>query len=125
MKATELRIGNLIYDICGGKCVVRGITSKGIWIRDKGGPASENSFNPIPITEQWLLKSGLYKHDGCDYYLCVRCEMAVYLESDYCRVYAFNEVDESQWLLNHHLQYLHQLQNLFFALTGEELTITT
>ena len=84
----------------------------------------ENGFEPIPLTEEWLLKFGFKKKMG--FYeirgkrsklMLVKSTLRINLaqqcitEITYGDCYAFN------------LSSVHQLQNLYFALTGEELTI--
>jgi hypothetical protein len=102
----------------------------GIWINtpDKGDHQVQDGIeihllegnppNPIPLTEEWLLKFGFEKQQDGD--------LTIYPGKN---CYAFSE----QWIHNGYptsdsnalmkCKYVHQLQNLFFALTGEELTI--
>jgi hypothetical protein len=78
----------------------------------------EGDFRKILLTEEWLLKLGFVwsiQHQafylkGFDYVLDV-CK-------DYCRVIKHRRTGEV--LIN--VQYVHQLQNLYFALTNQELT---
>ena len=69
---------------------------------------------PIPLTEGWLLKFGAYNS------LYMR-----YLDFGYFDIYKLNEVwyVEKEGVTLCELKYVHQFQNLYFALTGEELTI--
>ncbi len=79
-------------------------------------------FTPIHLTEEWLLKFGF--------------EIAFADEAFKEALYGDNPVTEDYLIIlknvsnywfyrNGHfkIRYVHQLQNLFFALTGEELTI--
>ena len=78
--------------------------------------------NPIPLTEEWLLKFGFEKtlnqykkltlsnKIGCDNIPFI----ILFLDNQY-------QYDDLRFRTN--IEYVHQLQNLFFALTGEELTI--
>jgi hypothetical protein len=101
MKANELRIGNYVYDTLGkvNTYIVK---------------EPHNQVKPIPLTEEWLLKfgferSGLYN---------VKDEVYVYDEyglTDTGFEYRFNYTQIK-------LKYVNQLQNLYFALTGKELT---
>lgn len=71
-------------------------------------------INPIPLTDEWLLNFGFDKND---HYAC------------YSKIVKSGEfvLDENFVLcdiqLNVKLEYVHQLQNLYFSLTGEELTL--
>ncbi|MBP1165050.1 hypothetical protein JOE44_001934 [Chryseobacterium sp. PvR013] len=103
MEASELRIGNFV-EYNG---FVRNIVSLNL--------GTEVNALPIPLTEEWLLKFGFIKVLD---YPCFRLE-GLQIE--------FNGFD-SQWgsgLLDEKtvIKYVHQLQNLFFALKGKELTI--
>lgn len=66
---------------------------------------------PIPLTEEWLLK--WFGEDGVGCYAEENNMVELFLNNgDYL-------------IPKNRLQYVHQLQNLYFALTGEELTLTT
>lgn len=80
----------------------------------------EFPLNPIPLTEEILLKLGFEKltskKDGflADTYTCKKgTSFIVYFDGVRLSV--------SFWQGNEK-KYVHQLQNLYFALTGEELT---
>lgn len=72
-------------------------------------------FEGIPLTEEWLLKFGF---SGALYYFKSGFEFSLKKQSDGF-VMIINDYEEC-WP---EIQYVHQLQNLYFALTGEELTI--
>lgn len=127
MKANELRIGNLVH------CILLG-TSKVLELRNDGISicSPDNNLNAyfipnkdlhrlelIPLTEEWLLKMGGVKllGDEWNYRLSIG---AIYIRF---RVYKTVYSDLEGIYLGQHIQYVHQLQNLYFALTGEELTI--
>jgi hypothetical protein len=116
MKANDLRIGNLVYVSDNETNIIfKEITPINIhnlmhltgW--DKSPIDIE--FEPIQLTEEWLLKFGFEKNGT----------IAI--------LYTLNNVDV--WELNGGfanildlpIQYVHQLQNLYFALTNQELTI--
>lgn len=119
--AKELRIGNYINDAFGGMVVVRGVTSKGIWIRDDGFPASEQAFSGIALTEKWLIDLGIEKIDDQLYWL-VKDEIAI----DSVMFCAFAHVKGNNYVpIVDRLRYVHKLQNLYVDLTGKELEINT
>lgn len=88
-------------------------------------PQSPKSFYGIPLTPEWLERSGFRKDMGGGGGL-------LEFENGFICFYDMNNPlvgysGVSDELINggpiHNLNYVHQLQNLYFALTGEELTI--
>ena len=113
MKATELRLNNYVTDV----------EDNDIYQIDKTWfaylPKSINNIQPIPLTEQWLKDFGF--------------EIGVSGKS------TFAEIPEPNWFImskndneavwnpyflrsKGKCEYVHQLQNLYFCLTGKELT---
>lgn len=74
-------------------------------------------FNPIPLTEEWLLNFGFRKREGQTYYHLKFDKTWVSLDSILVKWYG-NDVGGITMI-----DYVHQLQNLFFALEGEELSV--
>ena len=123
MKANELRIGNLVEGIRIGK--VKSIFITHFQVDDFDGITLGNSlqlnFKPIPLTEEWLLKLG-FKESLLGVYF-------PYPYNDFELGY-FGSVNGSKkgYVITslvgkmEGIKYVHQLQNLYFALTGEELT---
>jgi hypothetical protein len=117
MKASELRIGNFVKSI-DIEYVVSQIDVHG----NIKGVEGDTSFNldkttePIPLTSEWLLKFGFKEYKG------------YYIEKEYGIIsFYFNHLDELtcevyDWTFRN-IKYVHQLQNLYFGLTGEELII--
>lgn len=114
MKATELRIGNIvdlgnriakIIEIGYSSCVVVDLEKTQDTIEDY------ERVQGLILTDEWLLKFGFKK-----------------IKTNNCTYWTLNNVDV--WELNGGfandldipIQYIHQLQNLYFALTNEELT---
>ena len=71
----------------------------------------------IPLTEEWLLKLGFQKREGQTYYHLKLDKTWVSLDSILVKWYG-NDVGGLTMI-----DYVHQLQNLFFALEGEELQL--
>ena len=126
MKANELRIGNWINSQFGGIQEVVDVMCDGVNTLKYEGINYE-FINPIPLTEEWLLKFGFEKDfDGSFMFGIIsifkdkrlKQNVYIYTESTY-------KYSDGQWvvILDLKLQYVHQLQNLYFALTGEELTL--
>jgi len=106
MELNELRIGNYYYWSAEGKNYDLKVR------REDFSNDNYKNFKPIPLTEEWLIKFGFEETDyaGDCYYLG---SLQIDLSDFEC---AFN----TNWL-DCKTQYLHQLQNLYFALTGKEL----
>jgi hypothetical protein len=127
MKTNELRIGNFInHEDFNVPMMVSGVLldDNRIRVAAIGGQSTVmvgGSWSPIAITEEWLLKFGFeLKSGGISY---DKGKLSIYLgdtilSDDNGRTY-FN----SWVILEHSPPHVHQLQNLFFALTNEELTI--
>lgn len=119
MKAEDLRIGNWIKQAFG-YCQVRGTAKNAIWLNDEGGPVLIDSFmliEPIPITEDILLKCGFYQKNN----LFILKDITLQLIN--CGTEIDNHLGFVLLGFNNEIKYVHQLQNLYFALTGEELII--
>lgn len=138
MKASELRIGNF-YNQFGNITEVDWSVLKDL----KDAPIDQLWCKPIPLTEEWLQKFGfekiknnreffysdVFKHENDAYntWFCVYFfnynatgESAQYYKS----YFETRHHGKIEYLDNYgNFDYVHQLQNLFFALTGKELTI--
>ena len=101
----ELRIGNWIQD--GNE--FEQITIDHLNCLNSG----RCEYDPITLTEEWLLKFGFEKSESKFYY---KKSFGVHLDFT-----AFN-FQSCLWLSDN-IKYVHQLQNLYFALTGEELIL--
>lgn len=111
----ELRIGNWVK---------RDLQPDGFQI-DKYSFAlfHNHQYDPIPLTEEWLVKFGFEKNGdwvqlnfsprmGIRYYNGNSAECDIIQDDNYI---AFK---------SGHIKHVHQLQNLYFALTQKELEIT-
>ncbi len=119
MTANELRIGNLIL-VDGEITEITGVKKSTVFFSDGFQMFIAGGIEPIPLTEEWLIKFGLNKtvdHPGRKLY-----------EDDHIWPLWFsdkkgiNDFYASRVRIRE-CKYVHQLQNLYFALTGEELTI--
>ena len=106
MKASELRLGNWVEDENGYYQI------ESEHLQDEVFPYLQTW--EIPLTEEWLLKFGFVKHKTTDIYPTFAKQM-------------FNWNDGILYIIGYgfmnHIKYVHQLQNLYFALTGEELVV--
>ena len=123
MKATELRIGNLVIYV--GICNSRFNKIGEFEIQPYHfGYLFEledalDLLEPIPLTEEWLLKFGFEK-------LCSTekgFKQNVYsMRNPSLQIYELSKGYGVSFWIGNELKYVHQLQNLYFALTNEELT---
>lgn len=127
MKANELRIGNYVYLV---NDTPDPITEHLIQIETRHLMELEENpylFDPIPLDEEWLERLG-FKQGGvygrndaykspCEFYF-----MEKYWIKDYDD-YSLKHYNTGQFINNSEIKYVHALQNLYFALTGEELTL--
>lgn len=132
IKANELMVGNWVFDKINQKNVRVTIIDAALPLNIRIGYKIENGFwchnqstyNPIPLTPEILEKAGFVR----DY------NIFVYQPEFENIQYRLTEFPAGTWIAskgfinyNHELtliRYLHQLQNLFFALMGEELPIS-
>jgi hypothetical protein len=119
MNANELRIGNkaLLTDI-NEICIITSISNKYIGYETKSriGECIPSCLNPIPLTKEWLLKFGF---DGCtapNKSIKVGYNDDDFIHNQMSLMFKRNIIIK--------LNYVHQLQNLYFALTGKELVVS-
>ena len=153
MTQNELRIGNYVYyehttHVVSG---VHGNIVYSWWVKD-GKPVIEyeakdssgtqveapyvdvvSQYEPIPLTEEWLEKLGLIKRnqteelpeelqqpdideDGDIWYTWVKGVFNLEIQSN-------GEIWFEVYSHYKHIKWVHELQNLYFALTEEELTL--
>jgi|SRR5690606_18891832 len=121
IQANELRIGNYVRCVEGN--IIKINKEDFICIL-----TNTYEVDPIPLTEEILLKCGFerksYTTKGVEieviYYKIGN--IVVYLMRDFFEI----EITTSSGQFNLHKTFpkkLHQLQNLYFALTGEELEV--
>ena len=119
MTASELRLGNYLSPIGIGISIVTFIDSEQDLIGTNNfADRGIDDFNPIPLNEEWLLKFGFIttQWDNFDSY---RLEIG---NNDYAIVIYSDGKCEVGDVIITKINYVHQLQNLYFALLGEELT---
>jgi hypothetical protein len=120
MKANELRIGNWVYYSRQNPPINTGYYEEQfnfLRIRDI------DYLHPIPLTEEWMLKFGF----ECDAYTTFSKQVSKYAYilisfDDYAKTTLSESVSVADHDLTIKCEYVHQLQNLYFSLTGEELT---
>lgn len=122
MKANELRIGNLVHDRLRKTNLI--VTAYSNAVLFTGGATGKpiSLFEPIPLTEEWLLKFGF--EDGTRKRLGVSKDGEICVSFHRKRGIAFiSDSRDNNYAFSSPCEHVHQLQNLYFALCGEELTI--
>lgn len=125
IKANELRVGNWLLtdedemlqvneikqDFNGYEYTITFITSD-----DMYHDSIISECNPIPLTEEILLKCGFVRLDSVAYVMphIDRFIFDMPIFEDGLFRYGVNHIS---------IKSLHQIQNLYFALTGEELNV--
>lgn len=111
MKANELRIGNIYKHPLNSEKYTKISHSDFI-------SGFIDSFKPIPLTEEWLLKFGFVKDSISDLFLDINDTHFLIWDNKRLEF----QSDESDDFICF-CESVHQLQNLYFALTSEELTL--
>ena len=116
INANELRIGNCVRH--PDTAYTHREWGMSDWRFAYDFPEYMENISPIALTEEWLLKFGFEKEkEGSNYYKgCL-----YWWSGDFYQEF-YNEGAESL-MISQGVKYVHQLQNLYFALTGIELTI--
>lgn len=121
MNAKDLRIGNLVHYMVEDELDDRKswneiniIDAEDIlYLEACEVNKWQHSYSPIPLTEEWLEKLG-FKVGGKDFGKYIECASRIIISLDY---------ERNGYQIDSHakLEYVHQLQNLNYARTGEEL----
>jgi len=99
----------------------------GIYVEAEEDVERYDYFKPIPITEDWLIKLGFVKKSFFTTGIVLEVfyfqlnDMVVYLLKGYIEVEII--VREEQFNFSKKWYYVHQLQNLYRAITQQPLTI--
>ena len=130
MKATELRIGNKVLNDRCKNTVIR-IYENIVTLKTKQGNeiiSSLDLIEPIEITEEILFTLNFIKCNGKygEYFKHNICTLfrIWFFDGEFKEIWEVGKKDESldTTTLIASLKYVHQLQNLYFSLTNEELT---
>jgi hypothetical protein len=124
MKATELRIRNLVNHISFGIVELSGILNDNLKCDYNENEYWDNLefYKPIPLNEEWLLKLGFEDNQIRNNGLYLRVEFHSETIIFWAGIEDEDLTIESEIPLAY-MQHVHQLQNLYYALTGEELTL--
>ena len=120
MKATELRIGNsVLLDTGSTLPSIHDIKPLDIAQLSDGMPKG-CIVEPIPLTEEWLLKFG-FEGDKSKIWFT---NNLISINPSKGYIHLEHSDDSDQWItLDICCEHVHQLQNLYFALTSTELIL--
>lgn len=118
MKATELRIGNYIDYTTEREIVTMQTTYEYIRLIHNG----DKNFKPIPLTEEWLLKFGFeIDKDPETVFYEIRFDKTANYKFYLSRKIGFGIFYYENNFSITQINSVHSLQNLYFAITNEEL----
>lgn len=112
MKANELRIGNYVYRQSDKMILNR----DSVYQIEVVTRQTESKYDPIPLTSEWLIKFGK-KADTSDSFGGFIIPLP---NGNGLRI------KDNKWNAQHSetkVDFVHQLQNLYYSITGEELSL--
>lgn len=132
----QIRIGNLLFHSTEWNAAdIHGVFAweQRHWFMEAECILSFEDISPIPLTEEWLVKFGVGNRQ--DYVIelwageRIRSELILRERVESYTVYIL-DVDSrpdqaNDCVMIKDIKYVHQLQNLFFALVGQELQLKT
>lgn len=133
MKIEELRIGNWVQvgQILTFVDKIDDANNSGVGVVGNLLHNDIEDVAPIPLTDEWLENFGFIKTDDSGYceleFEGTNTRLFITLDDELARrsfgkcYYGFDHHVNAEIQLN--IQYVHQLQNLVFALTGKDLIL--
>ena len=119
-------VGNLASDIFEAQeCNIHNLVDIGL---DETLTKVEFEYRPIPLTEEWLVKFGIdtkprMVREGEVVNLINYMDKRLSFDGSRNLVLCFRNLDLFRGFQQKDIEYVHDLQNLYFALTGTELEI--
>ena len=120
MEANEIRVGNWLNDPRQYDPKFFPKTDNGYFKATARDIQYADEFEPIKLTEEILLKCGFYKTGITELYLLTDTINISWFEED-PTVIEINSENIYSYIVN--CEFLHQLQNIYWCLVGEELEI--
>ena len=124
IQSNELRIGNYVNTVSLQNIKVTSIFTAGVHCDNFNG-YDYKLIKPISLTEKLLLDFGFSKEDYTKGYIGIDCsntEFVLCEPNEFKNYYTFS-FKTGGVLMFKKIKYVHELQNLYFALTGYELQI--
>lgn len=110
MKPTEFRIGNYVLNNLNALIEVQ------YHMLDFGYTVNVFDYELIPLTKDWLKKLGFERMEKINIWIKDKIQIGSYRSGYYLCV-------GIELKLSKKIKYVHQLQNLYFALTEKELIL--
>lgn len=127
IKVNELRIGNLVFLFTKQEIFeITDISTHNNTLSSDAYCRELDEFEPIHITEEWLSKAGFKAINYLNEYFV---QEKGYKHLD--MIVRYGVFDGHRFIFDFanekcvNLKYVHQLQNLYFALCGEELVFSS
>lgn len=120
----ELRSGNIV-NVPHGDIVIDFLMQEGVHLVDGCG-GNWQSLEPVPLSPEWLERLGFVKLEGTTYSKTVKWNDPELKHHN--PPFDLDYFNESMFIwfndfMNRKVETVHELQNLYFALTGTELTL--
>jgi hypothetical protein len=114
MKPSDLRIGNLIYMPNGNVGKVGYEVIRAFVVLEP-----KPDYKPIELTEEYILRFGFEKFSGVGLFRIVNKDLTMSLMIAFTGIHYTLSITAP----SSPIKYVHQLQNIYFALVGEELVL--
>jgi len=124
MKANELKLGNTVKDSFGQIGNVINLSAKSVSVKHPYSvlKTSYSGIKPVEISEEWLANFGFKYNKGWFKAFGIDEEMQV--DENYVYVRQTNtDLTVECFMIPYEIQYVHQLQNLYYALNCRELEL--
>jgi hypothetical protein len=130
MESKELRVGNLVSYFNNDMVKVDGISKESgqYYINAKKNNTTYNNvieaFKPTIITKEILFKYGFNENSDGNYLLSLNqfLNLELMKVGDEWLNFSVEKTNDDNCFSFERIRYVHQLQNLYFALTQKELT---
>ena len=120
IQAKDLRIGNWVnYHYSENETIPCKIDAQDIFNISNRYMDNHKIHSPMPLTEELLIKCGFKKINHIHGYSF----WAMDRKNGYPKIDIYESRTEYMGYSVKHVQYLYQIQNLYFTLTGKELEI--
>ncbi len=119
----QLRRGNIVCHSANHECIVDFIYPYSVQVLKDERYLDADGLYPIPLTEEWLLKFG-FDDFGNEFRFSVKSAQYKICKQDDWWFIGISPDSKQTVYFAWHIYCVHQLQNLYFALTNTELTIT-
>lgn len=116
IQANDLRLGNYIYT--PGEVKAKILSIHNLEVGTNYGTWGIHYVDPIQLTWDWLVMFGFTDNDRIGVFINGKYDLEELTEGSGQWEFCINEIQTGTILT-----YVHQLQNLYYALTGQELTV--